>query len=316
MIDAGRLFEWAWRILPVLPGPLVRGGFHLAALAVHATGRGGVRQLERNLTRISPRRGRELRALSREGLKRYLRYYAEVFQLPRMAPAQVDARVRTVNLEQTRRAVEDGTVVAALGHLGNWDLAGAWGGRNFSQVITVAEKLEPEALFQEFLAFREGLGMRIFAYEKGTGLFSELVTAARTVGALMPLLADRDLSSDGVTVRVCGHDMRVAPGPAAIALAAERPLIGVFIRHERLRGVRRRRAGSPWGIVIEFTDPIPVPKGVDTTTAARMMMQSWADKFSIFLQDHPEDWHMLQRCFLDDLDTERLAEADSGVFGE
>src|SRR5699024_3321029 len=164
--------------------------------------------------------------------------------------------------------------VAGLGHLGNWDLAGAWSETHFAHVITVAEKLEPNELFTQFLEFRQGLGMTIFAFEKGTGLFRELVRAAGGEKALMPLLADRDLSRDGVVVQVCGQPMRVAPGPAAMSVAAQAPLVGVFIRHERLRGRRRQQAGSPWGIVIEFTDIIPPPSRAGGP-ATEQMMQSW-----------------------------------------
>lgn len=315
MVDAGRLFTLAWRVLPRIPAPVVRAAFDLAARAVHRFNLGGVRQLERNLHRITGLTGRELRALSREGMRRYLRYYAEVFQLPRLTPAQIAARVRTVNEAPARRALEDGTVVAALGHVGNWDLAGAWSEQNLAHVITVAEKLEPPDLFTQFLQFRENLGMKIFAFDKGTGLFRHLVRAARAETALMPLLADRDLSRDGIVVDVCGHPMRVAPGPAAISLAAEVPFIGVFIRHERLRGARRRAAGSPWGIVIEFTGPLTAPPTAGPGAVGRMM-QAWAEEYGAFLRRHPQDWHMLQKCFVADLDPERLARAEAGSYGE
>lgn len=306
MVDTGRMFTWAWRILPALPSPLVRGLFDAAARIIHRFNIGGVPQLEKNLHRVTGLDGPDLRELSKEGMRRYMRYYAEAFQLPRFTPEQIAARVRTVNAGPTREALAHTTVVAGLGHLGNWDLAGAWSEGNFAHVVTVAEKLEPEELFEQFLDFRQGLGMKIFAFDKGHGLFPQLIRAARAEPALMPLLADRDLSRDGLIVTICGHPMRVAPGPAAVGLAAKVPLVGIFIRHERLTGARRRAAGSPWGIVIEFTDPIP-PPGTDHAVNLEAMMQTWADHFSDFLGRHPEDWHMLQKCFEADLDLERLA---------
>lgn len=316
MVDTARLFTWAWKVLPRIPSPLVRGAFDLAARAVHLARIGGVEQLERNLARVTGAEPDQLRSLSREGMRRYMRYYAEAFQLPRVTPEQIAARVRTVGSEPTRRALQRGAVVAGLGHVGNWDLAGAWSELNFAHVITVAEKLEPEELFTQFLLFRENLGMRILAYEKGHGVFRELVHAARSEPALMPLLADRDLSRDGVVVTLCDHEMRVAPGPAAIAAAADVPFVGAFIRHERLRGQRRRAAGSPWGIVIEFTEFIAAPTSIPAADRAAHMMQSWADQFGAFLRAYPQDWHMLQKCFVADLDEERLARASGGAFGE
>lgn len=313
MIDSGTLFTWAWRILPRLPSSLVRAAFDVVAVTIHALNGRGVQQLESNLSRVSPVRGKYLRRLSRDGMRRYMRYYAEAFQLPKFTPAQISARVRTVNADAAQKALSESTVVAGLGHLGNWDLAGAWSEQNFAHVVTVAEKLNPEELFQQFLYFRENLGMKIFAFVKGEGVFQTLVDTAVSEPSLMPLLADRDLSADGVEVDVCGHAMRVAPGPAAISKQAQVPFIGIFIRHERLTGSRRRLAGSPWGIVIEFTDPIQVPEGENTPAR---MMQQWADEFGNFLVRHPEDWHMLQKCFIADLDQERLAQADKGTYSD
>ena len=143
-----------------------------------------------------------------------------------------------------------GSVVAFLGHLGNWDLAGAWGTTHLGPVTTVAERLEPEEVFEEFLAFRESLGMTIIPLTGGVNPFPALREAARRPG-IIPLLADRDLTARGVEVELCGQLARMAPGPAALALAERRPLHPVSIRHER--------RGRGWGIVITFHPAVDVP---------------------------------------------------------
>lgn len=309
MIDAGRLFTLAWKVVPRLPGAVGRGLFDLGAIIAHTMRGGPVRQLETNLARVTGiTNTRRLRRLSRAGMRSYLRYYCETFQLRKFTAEQLQARVRMVNEQDYPRQLRHSSIVAGLAHLGNWDLAGAWSGRNLAHVSTVAEVLEPESLFREFLSFREEMGMTIVPYRKGTGVFRELVRLTRQRPGLMPLLVDRDLSRDGVVVQLSGHPLRVAPGAAAIAVATGAPFIGIFIRYERLTGQRRRRAGSPWGIVLEFTDPIPPPEaalGNDEAVAA--MMQTWADHLAGFLARFPQDWHMLQKCFLADLDLERLA---------
>src|SRR5699024_3614508 len=145
------------------------GIFDAVALAAHTARIGGVRQLERNLDRLTgglpPR---ELRRLSRAGMRSYMRYYCESFQLPGMSQAEVDARVRATGQERVAEQVAGGqTVVLALGHAGNWDLAGAWGNRHIGTVVTVAERLEPEELFTRFTSFRESLGMVIIPFDRG-----------------------------------------------------------------------------------------------------------------------------------------------------
>jgi KDO2-lipid IV(A) lauroyltransferase len=62
--------------------------------------------------------------------------------------------------------------------------------------------------------------------------------------------------------------------------------------------------GEDWGARIY--DEIPVP---DTGTRAEKiaaMSQALADRFTEAIAEHPQDWHMLQRVFTEDLDPARL----------
>ncbi|MGL5910406.1 MAG: phosphatidylinositol mannoside acyltransferase, partial [Phycicoccus sp.] len=186
-----------------------------------------------------------------------------------------------------------GSVVCFLGHLGNWDLAGAWCTTYLGPVTTVAERLRPEQVYAEFLAFRESLGMTILPLTGGPDVFPALRRAARG-RAVIPLLADRDLTSRGVTVELCGHPARMAPGPAALALAEKRPLHPVTIRHER--------RGRGWGIVITFHPAVAVPGDGATRQKVVAMTQECADVLGDVVRRHTADWHMLQRVFVADLD--------------
>lgn len=306
-LDSGRLFALGWRIVPRLPRRIGQGMFDTVARIAYRRGGKSIDQLRTNLARISPD-GADLDQLTRSAMRHYMRYYCEVFQLPRMTETQVDAQVRPVNLEVMEEYLESGkSMVAALGHCGNWDLAGAWAVRHLAPVLTVAEKLKPESLFTQFLEFRQGLGMTIVPFEKGQGVFRQLLRLSRSERFLAALLADRDLTRDGLAVQVAGHQMRVAPGAAALALAQGVPLIPIFSRHERITGSRRRVSRSRWGTILEFGTPIPPPRDDTPADAVAAMMQAWADQFTAFLERHPEHWHMLQPVFEEDLDLARLA---------
>ncbi|OJX94394.1 MAG: phosphatidylinositol mannoside acyltransferase [Micrococcales bacterium 73-15] len=302
------LYAFAWRNVRRLPDALVRGGAHLVADVVWALRLSGVRQLQSNLHRLRPDLDpRELRRCSRAGMRSYLRYFAEAFQLPGWTPERIAARVRPVGAERVTRVTDDaGTAVLALGHSGNWDLAGAWAGAHIAPVLTVAEKL-PDGLYEEFLAFRSGLGIEIVPFEKGGGTFRTLVRKARTGPRIVPLLADRDLSAHGVEVTIAGHAARVAAGPAALASTGSHELLPVAIHYERLRGERRRAAGSPWGLVVEFLPAIPTRDADGRRRPLDLVTQEWVTALFDAYARHPEDWHMLQKVFLSDLDADRLA---------
>ena len=78
-------------------------------------------------------------------------------------------------------------------HMGNWDHAGAWASLTGAPVVTVAERLRPERLYDRFLAYREGLGMEILPLTGGDGDLLDMLSERLRAGRLVPLLADRDL---------------------------------------------------------------------------------------------------------------------------
>ncbi|MGY4642647.1 phosphatidylinositol mannoside acyltransferase [Cellulomonas sp. URHB0016] len=318
-LDVARLYSTAWRVAGRVPGPVLRGLCNLAADVAWLRHGEGVRRLEGNLSRARPALdARALRRLSRAGMRSYMRYFGETFALRTMTPAQVDARVRAVYDSRLTDELGAGrTVLLALGHVGNWDLAGAYCTRALAPVTTVAERLEPEELFQEFVAFRESIGLRIFPLTGGGGdVFRDLVRSARQGPGLLPLLADRDLTARGVEVDLFGHRARVAAGPAALAVTTGATLMPTVVSYERLHGDRRRAAGSPWGVVVEFRTPVEVPAGVPRADQVRAVTQAWVDSVARGIEEHPEDWHMLQAVFVEDLDPVRYAatlEAEGSV---
>ena len=308
--DAYRL---AWRGTRHLPAPVGYGLAHTVADVLWAWQRlrrsaTGVGQLERNLARILPA-GTPPRALhraTRAGMRSYMRYFYEAFALPGITPDQILARVRTDIDPQLHEDVRAGSVVMALPHMGNWDLIGAWACRELATVLTVAERLEPEDLFEQFVSFRQLLGMRIIGQAHGEKVFDRLLEAASQGHYVVALLADRDLSSAGITAPLGGATARVAAGPAAIAQRLGRPLYAASIHYEPLTGQRRRRAGSSWGLVLTARR-VPAPQQMEGREQVVAHTRAWVAALDPLLAEHAEDWHMLQPVFDADLDQERLA---------
>ncbi|WP_083941876.1 phosphatidylinositol mannoside acyltransferase [Sanguibacter suarezii] len=327
-LSAGTVFHLAWKHAGKVPGPVLRGLLTLGADVAWLTGAGGVGQLRRNLARVRPEASpRELNALTRAGMRSYMRYYGEAFVLRHASAAQIQARVRLVDYAHCSQFTTAGiSPVLALTHQGNWDLAGVYASSHIAPVLTVAERLEPPEVYQEFLAFRQALGMEILT-AGDPGVFRQLMRAARgpspearaaaavndsdsdaTGGArVICLLADRDLSHNGIEVDYLGHRARVAAGPAALAVTCGAPLVPAGIYYERLTGARRRDAGTPWGIVVRFHPPVAVPTEGTKTERIAAVTQSWVDALSADIREFPQDWHMLQKVFVEDLDADRYA---------
>jgi lauroyl/myristoyl acyltransferase len=292
-------YRVGWHLVRRMPGRLAYRTFDLIADVAWRRGGKGVRRLRSNYARVRPELGPEaLDALVREGMRSYLRYWCDAFRLPDVGVDQ---------LVQTHRAEGDGPVreqlatgrgaVMFLGHLGNWDSGGAWSTTQLAPVTTVAERLRPEELFEQFLAFRESLGIRIIPLTGGNDVFRELLAALRG-GAFVALLADRDLTEGGVEVDLCGMRARMAVGPAALALATGAALHPVSVFYEPATGLsdgRRHR------VVIRFHDRVPVPEGGTTRDKVQLMTQACADALAGTIRERTQDWHMMQRVFVDDL---------------
>lgn len=308
-LDAGTAFALGWRIIPKLPEPFVRWAFDLVFRLAWRRGAAGARQLERNLSRVVPdATDQELSRLTRQGMREYGRYYAETFMQPRLEEDELRARASLTYPDRMAEDLRTTGVVAALGHTGNWDMAGAWVAGNLCPLVTVAEVLEPERIYREFLALRRARGVDIIPLRGGGEVFRKLIRWTREHTGMVALLADRDLTSGGVEVHLCGQPARFAVGPAALALTTKRPLYFVGVRSDR---IEQLHGPSRWGVRLEFIGPIPPPEpGPD---AVRQYTQAWVDELTEWVRKYPASWHMLQKVFTADLDPARLQRATGGA---
>lgn len=291
-------YRAGWSLVRRLPEPVAYALFERVADLTYARGGPSVRRLRSNYARVRPDLDdRALRDLTLDGVRSYLRYWCEAFRLPELSPDQVRARVRVEGDGPVRAELVAGRpVLAFLGHMGNWDLAGAWGTLDLGPVVTVAERLRPEEVFEEFVAFRESLGMRIIPLTGGAPVFEELRRA--TAGpVVVPLLSDRDLTRAGIPVTFLGLDARMAAGPAALAVATGAVLHPVTIHYERAPDLPGR-----WRTVVRFHPAVADPGEGSTRDRVATMTQACADALSEGIRGHLADWHMMQRVFTVDLD--------------
>ena len=292
-------FTLGWTAVRRLPAAGAYRLFDTLAEGVYRRNGKGVRRLRENYRRVRPElTGPDLERLVATGMRSYLRYWCEAFRLPDRPLSDIVAQVRVIGDEPVRADLEAGRgVVCFMAHLGNWDPAGAWSTTQLSPVTTVAERLRPEELFRAFLGFRERLGMTILPLTGAGEVFTALQAAVHA-GALVPLLADRDLTATGIEVDLCGHRARVAPGPAALAVATGARLFPVSVYYEP---VPRTEHGSGQRLIIHFHHPVEPPAVGSDREKTAAMTQACADALGVTIRERTEDWHMMQRVFVADL---------------
>ena len=286
---ATALYVLAWCFLPRLPESWARGLFRFIADIAWRRQGAGVQRLEANLRRVEPYAdGKRLRALSRAGMRSYLRYWLEVFQLPSYDQEHITGRMTVENFGAVRAHLDAGRgVLLALPHMGNWDLAGAWVAAQGVPFTTVAERLRPEALYETFVEYRESLGMEVLPLTGGGAAAGKLARRLRS-GGLVCLVADRDITESGAQVKFFGEPASMAAGPAALALQTGAALLPVTLWF------------TEEGCTARVHDEVLAPFGGDRADRIADMTQGMADAFAAGIAAHPEDWHMLQRIFLTD----------------
>lgn len=286
------LYGLGWGVVKKLPEPVaVRLGRSIADLAWKRRGK-GVLRLESNYARVVPDASPEhLAELSRAGMRSYLRYWMESFRLPAWSKDRIRGGFEPKDLHHLTDGLAAGKgVILALPHMANWDLAGAWVTTTLeTPFTTVAERLKPETLYDRFVAYREGLGMEVLPHSGGTA-FGALARRLRD-GGLVCLVAERDLSSSGVEVEFFGETTRIPAGPALLAQQTGALLLPVTLWYDDSPVMQGR-----------VHPPVEVPETGTRAEKTSVMAQALADAFATGIADHPEDWHMLQRLWLKDLD--------------
>jgi lauroyl/myristoyl acyltransferase len=279
-------FTAGWRLVRALPEPVAVRLFTAAADRAYRKNGRGTQRLRGNLRQVV---GDDMPdTLVRDGLRSYARYWMEAFRLPSKNRAQLldGFFMEPESYGWLKKAVADGKgVVLALPHVANWDAAAGWVVSHDWQMITVAERLKPEAVYEQFLKYREDLGMKVIPLTGGERPPLDVVGEHLQRGWVVPLLADRDLSRSGVEVEFFGGRARMPAGPAILAIRTGAPIFAVDLWYDAERVQARMRRITP------PTDG-PLDERVKRTT------QQLADAFAAGIADHPQDWHMLQKLWV------------------
>ncbi|MFI1396751.1 phosphatidylinositol mannoside acyltransferase [Streptomyces sp. NPDC020681] len=286
------LYGLGWSTVKKLPEPAAAAlGRTIADVAWKRRGK-SVLRLESNLARVVPDASPErLAELSKAGMRSYMRYWMESFRLPTWSQERATDSFDLKGAHYLTDGLEAGKgVILALPHLANWDLAGVWVTRALGvPFTTVAERLKPETLYDRFVAYRESLGMEVLPHTGGAA-FGTLARRLRA-GGLVCLVSDRDLSASGVDVKFFGDAARMPAGPAMLAQQTGALLLPVTLWYDDTPVMKGR-----------IHPPLDVPETGTREEKTSVMTQALADAFATGIADHPEDWHMLQRLWLADLE--------------
>ena len=275
-----------WKIVGLLPEKGAYQLFYRISAYLYKKNGKSVRRLRTNYILVKPDLSEEeIESLVIAGLESYMRYWCDTFRIHRWSSERIQSTVTTNNDHLLRNPMNEGRgVIVALPHSGNWDHAGAYFCQEGFPLVTVAEVLKPEKLFRKFLTYREEMGFEVLGLDSRA--FVTLIKRAREK-RLIALVADRDLSSSGIPVSFFGRTAKMPAGPAVLAIKEGLPLVVAHVSYAKP------------GIHIDFHS-ISVPTDGSDEERIAATVQNIASTFEIGISERPEDWHMLQRIWVEE----------------
>jgi len=278
-------FKLAWATFGLIPKKILHKLADVVAeRTVSKAGKGALR-LKFNIARVlgldmsDPR----VTQVAINAMKSYMRYWVDMFALSKRNSSYVESSVEMRNSSEIEKALMDKKgVVVCVTHSGNWDLAGAFVAQKFDGITTVAERLRPVELFDEFSRRRKSRKIEILPHRGGEVPPSVKLAQVLQSGKLIGLVSDRDMSRHGLEVEFFGHTSKMPIGAAKLAIENSALLIPAAVYSENEK------------TVIEFYPSLDLSDS-DVNAAVQRM----ANVFERIISTHLENWHMLQKIWID-----------------
>ena len=281
------LYLIAWKLIALLPEKSAYKLSDYVSDRIYKKNGKGIKRLRGNYGRVMPEySSQKLEELTKLGMRSYLRYWFDTFRLSKWSKNRIISTTQVIRENLLRDPIQSkqGCIVA-LPHAGNWDHAAAYFCSTGITLTAVVEKLKPEAIFKKFLAYRQSIGIEAISHkEKPIPILTQRLQA----GKLIALVADRDMSRNGIEVNFFGKTSKMPSGPAILAIKTGAPLITAYVRY------------TSGGIEIIFDETLKPTNSGSEEEQIKIITQSMADNFAKRIKENPVDWHMLQRIWVDE----------------
>jgi KDO2-lipid IV(A) lauroyltransferase len=224
----------------------------------------------------------ELRATTRRAFLNYARYWFEGARLPAISPGVIEARFTVESgWEHLVSGMEAGHgVIMALPHIGSWEWGGAWLALQGYPMTSVAEPLQPPAMYDWFVSQREAMGLSIVPL--GTDASRVLLRTLRA-GKLVGLLCDRDIVGNGIDVEFFGEHTTMPAGPAMLALRTGAVLLPTAVY-----------SGPGIGHTAVIMPPVATERTGGLRQDVARVTQLVADDLETLIRRAPQQWHLFQ----------------------
>ena len=232
-----------------------------------------------NLTKIfgNSRSPEQINQMAKEVFSNLGRNMADAFAIPRFKTDNIDHYVKAEGLEIITKALENGTgVIALTGHIGNWELLGAYLSIKGFPINVVGAPIYDPRLDELVVKNRECSGMKYIA--RGTAT-RDIIRALRR-NEVVGILTDQDTKRvDGIFVDFLGHPAYTPIGPVILAMKTKAVIVPMAI-HTKNDGKHYIKVKEQ--IPLRFSGDVDMDRIYNTTLCN--------DAISDFIRENPTQW--------------------------
>ena len=157
---------------------------------------------------------KEIRGIAAATFVNLAKFAFDVARLKGQTPEGIKSLVKVTGRHHLDKALAKGKgVIALTGHVGNWELLGAYFSLMGYPVNVLATRLRDSRLNDQLVSLRDTVGLKVI--ERSRGLKQAFRCLRR--GEVLGVLIDQDTSVDSVIVDFLGQPAKTAVGPVKLA---------------------------------------------------------------------------------------------------
>ncbi len=202
--------------------------------------------------------------------------FVEMLMTPRLLRRKEVSRYVQLNgLENFDRCLSQGKgCIVALGHLGNWEMAGLAVNQAGYPLHSLMRPLRNPWLNAYLLKYRKLTGQQMIARDRALG---EMIRVLQR-NKILVVQVDQDARESGVYVNFFGRPASTHRAPATLSLKYNAPIIMANVYRE---GLLNR---------VFLFEPIYPDAFRDQPDPVKALTQVYSDRFEEFVRAHPEQW--------------------------
>jgi Kdo2-lipid IVA lauroyltransferase/acyltransferase len=174
------------------------------------------------------------------------------------------------------RALDRGAIVVT-GHIGNWELLGAYFARKGIPIAAIARRINDSRLNQLLVDFRASNGVHTILRESPMSS-REIIKILKQRG-ILALLIDQDIMAPSVSVPFFGHPARTPAAAAVLAVRRDLPVVPCY--------AQRRPEGGHRFII---TAPIYPPQSGDRRLDVLALTRRFNEALEEPVRRNPAEW--------------------------